>query len=1527
MAREDAMAMSERGSMRGMNGRERRHAPAGRPARMACAALLSCALAACGGGDGSPPEPTPPPAQAALTVTAGDAGSGSVSVAIGSGDAGVVGAGASSSVAAAGDTVTLTADPADGWTFAGWTLSPQGLACADGLAANPCVLAAGSLSADATVEAAFVALSTLTVAAGANGSVAAVVGDAAAVTVAADSSRGFTVSVLSAATLTATAAGGYAFAGWTLSGGLSACAGDLAGNPCVLAAGSLNADATAEAAFEAVQTTLTVAAGANGSVAAVVGDAVAPTVAADSSRGFTVSVLSAATLTATAAGGYAFAGWTLSPQGLACAAGPAANPCVLAAGSLSADATAEAAFVALRTLTVAAGANGSVAAVVGDAAAVTVAADSSRGFTVSVLSAATLTATAAGGYAFAGWTLSGGLSACAGDLAGNPCVLAAGSLSADATAEAAFEAVQTTLTVAAGANGSVAAVVGDAVAPTVAADSSRGFTVSVLSAATLTATAAGGYAFAGWTLLPQGLACAAGPAANPCVLAAGSLSADATAEAAFVALSTLTVTAAPGGSVEAAISKAAAVTVAADSSRGFTVSVLSAATLTATAAGGYAFAGWTLSGGLSACAGDLAGNPCVLAAGSLNADATAEAAFVALSTLTVTAAPGGSVEAAISKAAAVTVAADSSRGFTVSVLSAATLTATAAGGYAFAGWTLSGGLSACAGDLAGNPCVLAAGSLNAGAMAEAAFEAVQTTLTVAAGANGSVAAVIGDAAPTVAAGSSQSFSFSVLSAATLTATAAGGYAFAGWTLSGPPGLACGGMQARICELPAGSVTADATVEAAFARPAAAWRGPGSVSLNGSTHTAVPYAPGAFENWAGAPCDGSAQPECDVSSVMASASLPAAVFRPFAVGGIKSLAFGLGYHGDPPDHFEVSFRDASDAGFTPVPGLGSLAPGSEPARLPVPVHLLPWGVRAYLTEACDAANSCEAADDERTLEQPDSVAATGYFKAPNADANDQFGWDIALSGDGATLAVGTPQDDSASTGTFAPGEAGYQAALDSDGANNSGAVTVYRRSGSTWRVEAFVKTPVAGDFDAFGGALALSRDGATLAVGARFEDSASTGTFAPGDEGYQAALDSDGASNSGAVTVYRRSGSTWRVEAFVKAPKADIDDGFGDALALSGDGATLAVGAPEEDSASTGTFAAPDGEGYQAALDDNGASQSGAVTVYRRSDVDSRWTIEAFIKAPNAARSDRFGYSTSGVGHPLALSADGATLAVSAVEEDSASTGTFAPNEPGYQAALDNNSTNNSGAVTVYRRSGSTWRVEAFIKAPEADHSDNFGRVLALDGSGATLAVSMLGEDSASTGTFVLGGEGYQAALDSNGANASGAVIVYRRSDVDSRWTIEAFIKAPNAAANDNFGLSLDLSSGGVVMAVGSSGEDSSFSGVFAPDDPAYQAALDEDMVYDHDGNSGTDEIGIDAGAAYIYRHPPGPGAWTVGNFVKAPKADVVDSFGSALALSDDGATLAVGAINESGGALSQPAGGRSADTGNALNKAGAVYLY
>jgi hypothetical protein len=60
-----------------------------------------------------------------------------------------------------------------------------------------------------------------------------------------------------------------------------------------------------------------------------------------------------------------------------------------------------------------------------------------------------------------------------------------------------------------------------------------------------------------------------------------------------------------------------------------------------------------------------------------------------------------------------------------------------------------------------------------------------------------------------------------------------------------------------------------------------------------------------------------------------------------------------------------------------------------------------------------------------------------------------------------------------------------------------------------------------------------------------------------------------AANAGAVYVFTRSGTTWSQRAYVKASNTEANDEFGNSVALSSDGSTLAVGAPVEDSVATG----------------------------------------------------------------------------------------------------------------------------------------------------------------------------------------------------------------------------------------------------------------------------------------------------------------------------------------------------------------------
>jgi len=278
----------------------------------------------------------------------------------------------------------------------------------------------------------------------------------------------------------------------------------------------------------------------------------------------------------------------------------------------------------------------------------------------------------------------------------------------------------------------------------------------------------------------------------------------------------------------------------------------------------------------------------------------------------------------------------------------------------------------------------------------------------------------------------------------------------------------------------------------------------------------------------------------------------------------------------------------------------------------------------------------------TTEVPLISQQQAYVKASNTAAFDQFGFSVTLSGDGNTLAVGAILEDSAATGI-----GGNQA---DNTAADAGAVYVFARSGLIWAQQAYVKASNAGAFDQFGISIALSQDGNTLAVGANGEASAATGVG-----GNQADNTAPGA---GAVYVFTRSGTAWTQRAYIKASNTGTGDSFGSSVALSGDGNTLAVGAPVEASAAVGIG------GDQA---NNAASLAGAVYVFTRS--GTAWTQRDYVKASNTGTNDVFRSSVT-------ISSDSSTLAVGPSREASAATGVG-----GNQA---DNTAANAGAVYVFQ---------------------------------------------------------------------------------------------------------------------------------------------------------------------------------------------------------------------------------------------------
>jgi hypothetical protein len=500
---------------------------------------------------------------------------------------------------------------------------------------------------------------------------------------------------------------------------------------------------------------------------------------------------------------------------------------------------------------------------------------------------------------------------------------------------------------------------------------------------------------------------------------------------------------------------------------------------------------------------------------------------------------------------------------------------------------------------------------------------------------------------------------------------------------------------------------------------------------------------------------------------------------------------------------------------------------------------------YIIAAC---NSSGCTDSGTISLAANLVPAIGYVKASNTEANDNFGYILALSADGNTLAVGAHYEDSNATGID-----GNQA---DNSASASGAVYIFARIGTVWSQQAYVKASNTATSDCFGHALALSADGNTLAVGAYGEDSNATGIGGNQTD--------NSASASGAVYVYTRSGTTWLQQAYVKASNTEAMDAFGTALALSADGNTLAVGAYGEASNATGI------DGNQA---DNSAANSGAVYVFIRS--GATWTQEAYVKASNTGASDFFGTF-------LALSADGNTLGVRAIGEASNATGI-----DGNQA---DNSAANSGAVYVLTRSGTTWSQQAYVKASNTEAGDSFGSSLALSADGNTLAVGAANEDSNATGI-----DGNQT--DNSAAN-SGAIYVLTRSG--STWSQQAYVKASNSEGAESFGYALALSADGNRLAVGAWGEDGNATGI--------------------NGNQADNSL-TDSGAVYFFTRSTS--TWSQQAYVKASNTGFTDAYGSAIAMSADGNTLAVGAYCEAGNATG--INGNQAD--NSASAAGAVYLY
>lgn len=419
--------------------------------------------------------------------------------------------------------------------------------------------------------------------------------------------------------------------------------------------------------------------------------------------------------------------------------------------------------------------------------------------------------------------------------------------------------------------------------------------------------------------------------------------------------------------------------------------------------------------------------------------------------------------------------------------------------------------------------------------------------------------------------------------------------------------------------------------------------------------------------------------------------------------------------------------------------------------------------------------------------------------------------------------------------------------------------------------AYVKASDTTAFAELGISVAISGDAQTFATGA---------------------IDVNGAaSHTGAAYVYVRSGATWAQQAKLTAQGAQALDELGNAIALSGDGSTLVVGASQEDGGTTGVNS----------VDDNAAIDAGAAYVFERT--GTTWAETAYVKASNTNAGDQFGTS-------VAISGDGSTIAIGAISEASASTGIDGDQGDNSQPA--------AGAVYVFVRNGATWVQQAYLKASNTDSNDAFGFAVALSNDGNTLAVGAEGEASAAIG---IGGS--QA---DNSAPQAGAIYVFARAD--TAWSQQAYVKGSETTSGNFLGESVALSPDGNTLAGGAPGDDSAApnaGAVFvfartgttwseqatvvasnedADDQFGASVALGDGLLMsgspqEDGGGSGftgdaADNSSVDSGAAYVFERTGG--TWAQAAYVKATNPGAGDDYGTSVTLADLG--FAAGANRE-----------------------------
>jgi hypothetical protein len=271
-----------------------------------------------------------------------------------------------------------------------------------------------------------------------------------------------------------------------------------------------------------------------------------------------------------------------------------------------------------------------------------------------------------------------------------------------------------------------------------------------------------------------------------------------------------------------------------------------------------------------------------------------------------------------------------------------------------------------------------------------------------------------------------------------------------------------------------------------------------------------------------------------------------------------------------------------------------------------------------------------------------------------------------------------------------------------------------------------------------------------------------------------------------------------------------------------------------------------------------------------------------IAAGDGEKREYFGYSA-------AMSGDGSTVVVGAIYDR------FPKQETPDGEASDDPaavSLGPRGSAVVYSRTGRSWtRVAKLV--PDVNHWQSFGQAVAIADDGLTAVV--LDDDPGSANVFSKadgqwrqtasltpadGDSNYQSAYavstsadgskvivgDAGEDNANGqrAGAAYVHGLIDDSWEQRSKLTPVDGDPNDQFGNEVELSNDGSTAIVGAE--------------------------FDEDPN------GYAAGSAYIFAE--NDGAWRQTAKLTAADGNDHDGFGLEVALSGDGSTAIVGALDD-----------------------------